>query len=181
MIRVVILLAAFISVTQASDWSEAVPVLHDFRPCVSYKARIAGDYLVVQASIEPAWHTFSMDNERRAKEKLAGKQSLGIDAPTEIRVSDGLAVVGPWYQSLPKEFSKPELHWFSWGFENQALFMAKVRRARAGSARLTIRGQACTETVCKQVDVALSVPLGGGKSTADPVDLKSLVRVRSAN
>ena len=58
-----------------------------------------------------------MDNRIRAEEKLAGKKSLGIDHPTEIKVSGGLEVEGPWHQTNPKDFSRPELRWFSWGFE----------------------------------------------------------------
>ena len=68
------------------------------------------------------------------RRKLAGKKSLGIDRPTEIVASGGMQTVGPWYQSPPKDFSQPELRWFSWGFERQALFVAKVRRAAAGPA-----------------------------------------------
>ena len=67
-----------------------------------------------------------MDNKLRAQEKLAGKRSLGIDSPTEIVFAEGLELNGPWYQSVPRDFSKPELRWYSWGFEGQALFVAKV-------------------------------------------------------
>ena len=106
---------------------------HDDNLCLSYQARLDGEYLVVRANLEPGWHTFAMDNKQRAEEKLAGKKSLGIDRPTEIVVSGGLQTAGPWLQSQPKDFSKPELRWFSWGFEKQALFVAKMRRAGRGA------------------------------------------------
>ena len=170
------LLAMLALVASAADWTDPVDVRYDFKRCVSYRARLSGEFLVVQATVEPGWHTFSMDNKQRAEEKLAGRESLGIDAPTEIKLSQGLDVAGPWYQSPPKDFSKPDLRWFSWGFDDQAVFVAKVRRSGAGPAQIAIRGQACTETICKQIDVAISLPLAGaGRSD---VDLKGLVRVR---
>lgn len=166
--------------SHAGDWTEPVEVRHEERRCVSYRAKQDGQFLVVQATLDPDWHTFAMDNKERAAEKLAGRRSLGIDLPTEISVTQGLEVAGPWFQSPPKDFSKPELRWFSWGFENQALFVAKVRRSGAGPARIAIRGQACTETSCKNIDVAISVPLADTGTDADPsdIDVKSLIEVR---
>jgi DsbC/DsbD-like thiol-disulfide interchange protein len=146
---------------------------------VTYRARLSGPYLVVEATLQPGWHTFAIDNQRRADEKLAGRKSLGIDRPTDIKLDTSLAVEGGWHQSSPKDFSKPEIRWFSFGFEQQALFVAKVRRTGAGPARIGIRGQACTETTCKNIDVELSMPLtaSSGSGPAD-IDLKSLVPVR---
>jgi hypothetical protein len=135
-------------------------VRHDDNLCLTYQAALEGEYLVVRAAIEPGWHTFSMDNERRAKEKLAGKMSLGIDKQTEITVTGGLAPTGGWYQTPPKDFSKPELRWFSWGFEKAAVFATKVRRTGATPAKIQIRGQACTETTCKNIDVEMTGPAG---------------------
>lgn len=174
--RAMLALVAGTDATWAADWTDAVDVRYDFKRCVSYRARLTGEFLVVQATVEPGWHTFSMDNKQRAEEKLAGRESLGIDAPTEIKPTQALEVAGPWYQSPPKDFSKPDLRWFSWGFDDQAVFVTKVRRSGAGPAQIAVRGQACTETICKQIDVAISLPLAGaGRSD---IDLKPLVRVR---
>jgi hypothetical protein len=162
----------------AGQWSAPVDVLHEMKPCVTYRARLEGDNLVIQASLQPGWHTFTMDNERRAAEKLAGKPSLGIDQPTQIKVSKGLSVEGSWNQSQPKDFSKPELRWFSWGFERQAIFAAKVQQSGQGPAQVEIRGQACTETTCKNIDVALSLPLAGSDQGAGTTDLKTLISVK---
>ena len=85
--------------------------------------------------------------------------------------------MGPWYQSPPKDFSHPELRWFSWGFESQALFAAKVRRAAVGATKLALRGQACTASVCKNIDVAISLPAANPGGTA-AVNLKELEQVR---
>ena len=166
-----------VGVIRGSDWTSPVEVRHDVQKCVSYRARLTGDFLVIQATHELGWHTYAMDNKLRAQEKLAGKRSLGIDSPTEIVFAEGLELDGPWYQSVPKDLSKPELRWYSWGFEGQTLFVAKVRRVGAGQASLAVRGQACSDAICKNIDLTISIPLGGSTGKSE-VDLKSLVQVR---
>jgi hypothetical protein len=158
------------------EWSDAVEVRHDENLCVSYQARLDGPYLVVRATLGSGWHTFAMDNKTRAEKALGGKRSLGIDHPTEVVLSGGLETVGPWYQTPPKDFSKPELRWFSWGFEQQALFVTKVRRT--GPGRLSIRGQACTESTCKNIDVGMPAPAGDKDSDLSEINLKSLTQVQ---
>jgi hypothetical protein len=172
------LLMLILCIAHAAEWSNAVEVRHEENLCVSYQARLDGPFLVVRANLESGWHTFAMDNKQRAEEKLAGKRSLGIDHPTEIVLTGGLATIGPWYQSPPKDFSRPELRWYSWGFERQALFVTKIRKMGAGPARIAIKGQACTETICKNIDVALSFPLANTDTNQSEIDLKSLVQVR---
>ena len=161
----------------AAAWTNPVEVHHDDNLCLSYQARLDGSYLVVRANVQPGWHTFSMDNKVRAEEKLAGRKSLGIDRPTEIVVTGGLETAGPWLQSPPKDFSKPELRWFSWGFERQALFAAKVRRKGAAPAHIALRGQACTDTTCKNIDVELTVTAGKNDTAPSELDVKSLIPV----
>jgi hypothetical protein len=168
--------------TRAGEWTEPVEVRQELKRCVAYRARLSGEFLVIQATHEAGWHTYALDNKQRAQEKLAGRRSLGIDRPTEIGLTQGLEPAGPWYQTPPKDFSKPELRWFSWGFEGQALFVTKVRRSGAGPARIAVRGQACTEATCKEIDLTISVPLTDPTSEASPrdIDLKALVQVRQA-
>lgn len=178
MTRLALILTLGISATVAGEWSAPVHVLHEFRPCVTYKARVAGDVLVIHVALQPGWHTFAMDNEQRAAEKLAGKPSLGVDQPTQVTVSGGLEFVGPWYQTAPTDFSKPQLRWFSWGFEQEATFAASVRRSGSGNGQVAIRGQACTETTCKNIDVAVPVPASNAPDKTPSFDLKTLIRVR---
>ena len=154
------LLLLFLAAAGA-DWTAPVAVTHDDKACISYRAKMTGGYVLVEAKLEPGWHTFTLDNDKRAAEKLAGKKALGVDKPTSIALQ-GLETTGAWLQSEPKDFSQPEIRMFTWGFEKQALFAAPVKRT-AGPVQLRIRGQACTEAVCKNVDVTLALPdLGGG-------------------
>jgi hypothetical protein len=162
----------------AAEWSAPVEVRQDVNRCVTYRAGWFGGFLVVQVDHDKPWHTYAMDNQRRANEKLAGKKALGIDRPTEITVTGGLETAGPWFQSPPQDLSKPALRWYSWGFDGQTLFAAKARRAGAGPARVAIRGQACTASSCKEIDVELSVPLAGPAQDLAGIDLGSLVQVR---
>lgn len=166
--------------TWAAEWSKPAEIVVDDTICATYRARVddAG-FLVVQVQLAEGWHTFTMDNQIRAKEKLAGKKALGADRPTEITVSGGLAVDGPWSQPEPLDFSKPELRIFSWGFEEKALFAAKAKRTGAGSlARLGIKAQACTPSLCKNIDTALELDLTMPAGPAEPA-VRALTPVRA--
>jgi hypothetical protein len=169
--------AAFLT---AADWTKPVEVRHDTTLCLSYQARLQGDILVVRAIIEKPWHTFTMDNKLRADEKLAGKPSLGIDQPTSIAVTGGLALDGPWRQSQPADFSKPDLRWYTWGFEKEALFAAKAKRTGKGPAKIVIRGQACTDSTCKNIDIELALPAAFSTPGKGDIALDSLTEVRTA-
>lgn len=176
-----LIVAAFLSVAAvcAQQWSEPVSVLHEMKPCVTYRARVAGSWLLIEAAVEPGWHTFTMDNEKRASEKLAGKPSLGVDQPTRFEVSNGLEASGEWLQSEPQDFSKPKMRWYSWGYEGKALFATKVTRAAGakGPAQIGIRGQACTDKTCKNIDLTLGLPLSVS-TAAEPAEVKSLIAVK---
>ena len=165
---------------RVDSWTDWVEVRHELKRCVSYRARLNGQFLVIQATHEAGWRTYAMDNKQRAQEKLTGRRSLGIERSTEVGLTEGLEVAGPWYQSPPKDFSKPELRWFTWGFEGQVLFVAKVRRLGAGPARIAVRGQACTESTCKNIDVVISIPFTDTNTETDTsdIDFQALIQVR---
>jgi hypothetical protein len=161
----------------AADWSQPVEVRHDDSLSISYQARFDGPYLVVRATLGQGWHTFALDNQKRAEEKLAGQPALSVDQPTVIKPVEGLTIDGPWYQTPPKDFSRPQLRWFSWGFDREAIFAAKARRTAAGAGHVTIRGQACTEKICKNIDVSLTVP--AAKTAAGPeLNIQDLIPSR---
>jgi hypothetical protein len=173
--KILYLTLAF-ALAAAAQWSAPVEVTHDDKPVVRYRAMWDGETVIVRASIEPGWHTFVMDNKQRQQEKLAGKSSLGIEKSTEVVVADGLTTTGPWRQSPPKDLSKPEIRWYTWGFEREAVFAAKAKRTgAAGPARVEVTGQACYADICKNIDVTLTVPL---KPAKPDVNLASLTAVR---
>jgi hypothetical protein len=176
--RILPLAFAFTLLAQTPPWSEPAEVRYEDQVCVSYRARIDGPYLVVRADVGSGWHTFAMDNEQRAKEKLAGKQPLSIDKSTEIAPA-GIELAGPWHQTAPKDLSHPELRWFSWGFDKEATFVAKIARVSGATSQITIRGQACTDKICKNVETTLGVPLPRqiAASASGEINLNSLVAV----
>ena len=138
-------------------WSNEVAVLHGHEAVVRYQARMQDGYVFVKATHNKGWHTFAMDNELRALHALQGKPSLGIEQGIEIRVEGGLKLDGPWLQTKPKDFSKPEIRWFSYGFEQTALFACRVKEVTANDVTLRIRGQACSGETCCRVDIALTL------------------------
>ena len=161
----------------AAEWTPPADVRHDDKVVMSYRAKWDGEFLIVRAALEPGWHTFVMDNKQRQQEKLKGKPSLGIEKSTEIAV-EGLTVTGPWLQSTPKDFSKPELRWYSWGFEREATFATKAKRAGSGPARVEVTGQACAADICKNIELSLDVPLSTAKGSGSDIDFKSLAPIR---
>jgi DsbC/DsbD-like thiol-disulfide interchange protein len=160
----------------AAEWSQPAEVRYEDAVVITYTARVDGPYLVVRANVGQGWHTFALDNVQRVQEKLAGKTALSMDKSTEIGVT-GLQVEGGWRETPPKDFSRPELRMFSFGYDREATFAVKVRGA-AGPAKLRIRGQACTETICKNIDVPVVVTVPGKLGTSAEVKVSELTAVR---
>lgn len=161
-----------------AEWSAPGEVRHDDKLVLAYRAAWDGEHLIVRAAIEPGWHTFVMDNKVRQQEKLAGKPSLGIEKSTAVKANSGLQVIGPWRQSPPQDFSKPEIQWYTWGFEREAVFAARAQRTGSAPVEVEVTGQACHQEICKNIDVTLSVPVPSKASRAADVKLESLVAVR---
>ncbi len=153
-----------LATTAAEGWGPPAVVHHDDQPVVTYRAQVAGGYLAVQVQLAAGWHTFTLDNDKRAAAKLAGKKALSSDKPTQI-LPEGVEINGAWLQPQPKDFSQPDLRIFSWGYEGEALFMAPAK-ATGEVAKVRIKGQACTQTVCKNVDITAEAPVR--KSGAPP-------------
>lgn len=148
----------------AEGWGPPAVVHHDDQPVVTYRAQVAGGQLAVQVQLAAGWHTFTLDNDKRAAAKLAGKKALSSDKPTQI-LPEGVEITGAWLQPQPKDFSQPDLRIYSWGYEGEALFMAPAK-ATGDAAKVRIRGQACTQTVCKNVDITAEAPVN--KSATAP-------------
>jgi len=174
--RYLLLLVA--TLASAADWSQPAEVRHEDELVISYVARLDGSNLVVRATLGDGWHTFALDNVQRVNERLAGKPALSMDRSTEIVATSGLEIEGPWRQSPPKDFSRPQLRMFSFGYDHDALFAARVRATNGGPAKLRVRGQACTQTVCKNIDVTLTVAVPAKPTETGDVKASELVQVR---
>lgn len=171
----VILLALVATLSQQGD--NGVEVWLDDLHAVSYRARVEGDWLIVAATHEPGWHTYAMDNLRRAREKT-GEADPETELPTVIVAGDGRQIEGDWRQSEPKDLSTPEIRWYTWGFEGRSYFAVRVEEPKL-PASVHIDAQACTESLCAWVDgleVPVEVAEPGGESWVDP---ESLVVVSS--
>jgi hypothetical protein len=157
-------------------WSPPVEARRRNLKVASYRAKLAGDTLLVEVTHEPGWHTYALDNLERAKKK-AVEPLLGIEKSTQIVLAGGLRTAGKWRQSPPKDLSQPEISWFTWGFEGTALFAVKIRRiGKATEAVITINGQACKETTCAMIDdLEIRLPLNAARSEKTSFDLSSLI------
>lgn len=172
-----VLALAFAGFSWAGSWSDPVKATaRDGTPLVTCRAKLSGEFLVVEVHAAEGWHVYAMDNEQRAKEALAGKMSLGVEQNTEIIVTGGLEQLGDWFQSEPTDFSQPELRWYSYGFEGASLLASRVKRNGGTSANVAVRAQACDSDSCISVEADLELPVvdeAGGDFTTD-----GLVRVR---
>ena len=146
----------------AAGWGAPVEVRVDDEVCATYEAKLAGEELVVRVKLGKGWHTFAMDNALRAAEALKGKKALGMDQPTKVTVGDGLTMTGPWKQTAPADFSKPELRIFTWGYEGEAVFVVPVKRV-GEVGKIGVKAQACTASICKNIDVKVDVGTAGEK------------------
>jgi hypothetical protein len=175
LLMVMLVLPGFTLPRQAADWTPPVEVKKGKLKAASYRARLAGDVLLVEVTHEPGWHTYALDNEARAKKK-AGAPPLGIEKDTRIEVGGGLAVIGKWRQSPPKDLSQREINWFTWGFEGVSLFAAKVKKTGGADGVITINGQACQATLCAMVDdLEIKLPLDSAGNDLAGFDLTQLV------
>lgn len=176
MLRILLGLLIGVAGATAGEWSDPTKVMIETELCVAYKAKIDGEYLVVEATPGEGWHVYAMDNELRSQKALAGKMSLGVDGPTRITLTGGLETAGGWLQSEPHDYSKPEMQWFTWGYEDAATFATKV--SGAGPTQIGIRGQACDATRCKNIDVTVALPAAkpGGEAA---LDVSKLIAVQS--
>lgn len=161
----------------AGEWSEAKPVLYRGDIVATYRARIVGEWLVVEAAHQPEWHTYAMDNVVRAK-KATGEESPTTELPTKIDVSGGAKVAGAWKQSAPKDLTQIDIKWYTWGFEGTARFAAKLERVSDEPVVITVNGQLCNASLCSMVrDLKIEVPAGDAGTDEAAALLEGLVEV----
>lgn len=156
-------------------------VHHGDTPVVTYRAFLHNDYLVIESKHGQGWHTYAIDNEMRASDALKGKQSLGVEQGIKIVLPKSVKTEGPWLQTQPMDLSKPELRWYTFGFEGTAYFARKIKKSKKPFT-VKISGQACNANTCCRVSIEL-VPVEGAAKKEKRRQLtdvlKSLSKVRS--
>ena len=157
-----LVISIMLAVTTADDpsWSKPAVVVQGSQPLVRFQTRIVGGYLFVRAIHEKDWHTYAMDNQVRAMKALKGKKSLGIEQGIDIRVKRGLKLDGQWSQTRPRDLSKPELRWYTYGFDRTSLFACRIKAFTNEPIVLRIQGQACSGESCRNIDVVLELQEG---------------------
>ncbi len=161
----------------AGEWVEGKPVMYRGEIAMTYRAMLAGDWLIVEAKHNPEWHSYAMDNVQRARQ-ATGKETPETELPTRIDLSGGLKTVGAWKQTAPKDLSMLDIQWYSWGFMNTARFAVKVERTQGAEATITINAQACNATSCSMVrDLKIAMPVPAGKGDDAPELREGLVDV----
>lgn len=173
-----------VPVAWTSEWSENAEVSRRLTAVVTYRAKLEGNVLIVEATHGEGWHTYAMDNIERARKK-SGKESPETELPTRLDVAGGLTLDGAWYQTDPKELSQLEIKWYTWGWDSVARFAAKVKRVSGEPAVITINGQACNSSLCSMVDglkLSLAVPSAEDFGVAQTAfDFSTLVETPSGN
>lgn len=150
----------------AGEWSEAKPVLYRGDIVATYRARIVGEWLVVEAAHQPEWHTYAMDNVQRAQ-KATGEKTPTTELPTQIVVSGGLEAAGAWKQSTPKDLTQLDIKWYTWGFEGTARFAVQVKKTSDEPGVVTVNGQLCNASLCSMVrDLKITLPAAGDGADA---------------
>jgi hypothetical protein len=161
----------------AGEWSEAKPVLYRGDIVATYRARIVGEWLVVEATHQPQWHTYAMDNVERVK-KATGERAPTTEQPTTIIVGGGYEAVGAWKKSEPKDLTQKDINWYTWGFEEHARFAVKVKKTGDAPATITVNGQLCNASLCSMVrDLKIEVPASGDGAEEAAALLEGLVDV----
>lgn len=151
----------------AQDWSDSEVVRRRAEPVVTYRAKLDGDFLVVEATHSKGWHTYALDNVERARER-SGREHPETELPTRIEVAGGLRIVGNWFQTKPEDLSQEAIRWYTWGFSSRALFAVRVERVEGEKALVTIDAQACDAKACQMVsDVILTLPLAAVDSFSE--------------
>ncbi len=168
-------LSALLLPQQSPGWTPPVEVRKGNLKVAAYRARLAGDALLIEVTHEPGWHTYALDNLERAR-KRAGEPPLGIEKDTKIEVSGGIEVAGKWRQSPPKDLSQPDISWFTWGFEGVSLFAAMVKKTGAAEGLIRINAQACKATTCAMVDdLEIKLPIAAAGNNLAEFDLTQLI------
>jgi hypothetical protein len=148
-----LVVGAPLAIAESSGWTPPIEIRKGKEVAVRYRAKLSGDIVWVEAVHGTGWHTYSLDNAERARKKT-GVPVIGIEQPTVISIDGSAKATGKWRQSRPKDLSQPELEWYTWGFEDRAIFATRLETREAKTVKLIINAQACKATQCAIVDDA---------------------------
>lgn len=146
----------------AVTWSEPEYVYRGNDKVVRYRATVYNKHLIVEARHEHGWHSYAIDNPARAEKKL-GRKGADQELPTVIALPKSLKTSGDWMQTEPTDFSKPEIHWHTWGFEGRAWFAISLDEMPGEPVTITVSSQVCDAESCAGTfDLELVVPVSPG-------------------
>lgn len=139
-------------------WSSTETIQKGQEIAVEYRATIANKHLIIEAKHHTVWHTYALDNPQRAHQ-LKGKKG-NQELPTQFKLPEEIQVMGSWKQTTPNDYSKPEIHWHTWGFEGTSYFAIELAKTPIAPIEIGIRSQACDATSCAGTfDMKVEVPV----------------------
>ena len=151
------LLPATDGLTPTFAWSPAEAAFYGELVVVRYRAALFGSTLVVEASHTEGWKTYAKDNVHRAREVLG--EAAECEQPTVINLPATVATAGDWRQTRPKNYSNPEINWFTWGFEGKAYFSIELESWPQDGFEITVSAQVCDSKSCAMANnLVLKVP-----------------------
>ncbi|MGJ8672180.1 Trx7/PDZ domain-containing (seleno)protein [Rubritalea sp.] len=140
-----------------TNWSATEAIRKGNEIAVEYRATITNKHLIIEAKHHKGWHTYALNNPQLAI-KLKGKVG-DQDLPTAITLPSNIKPSQGWLQSPPNDYSKPEIHWYTWGFEGTSYFAIALDEMPKQAIEVGIRSQACTSESCAGTfDMTLKVP-----------------------
>ncbi|MEM7674304.1 MAG: hypothetical protein AAF212_13250 [Verrucomicrobiota bacterium] len=138
-------------------WSPAAAAYYGDLAVVRYRAAMFGNTLVVEASHADTWKTYAIDNAKRSKEAFG--ENAQHENPTVINLPETVAPKDPWRQTRPKDYSKPGMNWFTWGFEGKAYFSIELESWPKEGFEIIVSAQVCDPKSCAMANnLVLTVP-----------------------
>ncbi|MCH6256349.1 hypothetical protein MLD52_07305 [Puniceicoccaceae bacterium K14] len=142
--------------TPMHKWSPMVAAWYGEEIVARYRAALFDKTLVVEATYSEGWRSYAMDNLQRA-EAVFGPGSMS-ERPTQITLDENLTPEGEWRQTKPQDMSKPDIEWYTWGFEKKAFFTRQLTELPHQEFQVKINAQICNNNSCSMAnDLQLTV------------------------
>ncbi|MCG8600862.1 MAG: thioredoxin family protein [Verrucomicrobiales bacterium] len=149
------------------QWSASQYVTKGKEKILRYRAAVTDGHLLIEARHEPGWHSYALDNGIRS-ERVSGRTDGSHELPTSIKLSESVQTIGPWIQTEPNDYSKPDIRWYTYGFEGTSYFAVPLEPGElktTGNMEISITSQVCDSTSCAGTfELKLSVPVPPNES-----------------